>query len=166
MSNFIAGIGICSNCNQTNNQGNLCFHCQINQEISAPSTSQTVSFPANRCAQIIFHILEPKNGFDGLGISLNDSYLITSIDPESPAELSGLRPSLLLVDINGKNVKKALKSPGKHSASKSNLSSLKHKFGSCLGLKSAVDSEAQADRDREEEDKRRKLRSSSCNFGI
>jgi len=104
MANFIAGTGICSNCKQSNKQGNLCFHCQINQEISAPSTSQTVSFPAKRYAQITYHLLEPKTGFDGVGIYMNDSYLITSIDPESPAELSGLRPSLSLVEINGKNI--------------------------------------------------------------
>jgi hypothetical protein len=33
--------------------------------------------------------------------------------------------------------------PGKLSGSKSNLASLKSKFGSCLGLKSAVDKEAE-----------------------
>jgi len=104
MSNFNASTGTCSSCNQTDKQENLCFDCQINQAISVSLESQKIAFPVERYSQITYHVLEPKNGFDGMGISMNDSYLITSIDPESPAELCGLRPSLSLVEINGKNI--------------------------------------------------------------
>ncbi len=41
----------------------------------------------------------------GLAISLNKNAIISSVEPDSPAEVAGLRKDQKIVQVNGKNVK-------------------------------------------------------------
>lgn len=50
------------------------------------------------------HSLKLIPGFKGLGISLNKNAIISSVDPDSPAENAGLRKDQKVVQVNGKSV--------------------------------------------------------------
>lgn len=53
---------------------------------------------------VTYHKLKPLPGFKGLGISLNNSAIISAVEPTSPAEKAGLKKDQKIVKVNGKNV--------------------------------------------------------------
>jgi len=74
------------------------------QQMKRPERAEQVAIELSKEGEVTHHKLSQVPGFKGLGISLNTSAIISSIDAGSPADRAGLRKDMKIVEVNGKNV--------------------------------------------------------------